>query len=312
MGKRPRVPSALRSELTEYSSLLRALRTSNTLDLSTQLAESVLRPSGHVYVSRPDDEGEDERPVTESISLGPISEAGSSLDHQWKLAPQKENTRDTWTRWPLLAGDVHVPEWGLEDEVKFLAVQAIQSRHDSDAPILHDHIRDAHVDKEPTRIELLGSDEDEEDSLLSPLSLRALTVTSTLFLSRLLSLLAVQVPVTEKSMQNRVRPINWETVLGVVGANGLADASMLESVKRRMELIYPTSFSHVIDRVQSVSSVQHRLTDMLTPHELGFLSVQEPASRSRKRGPYTKRSMATDDHDACPAKKRRRRKSKPG
>ena len=67
-GKRARVPAALHNELTEYSSLLRALRTSNTLDLASQLTTfaSVASASQHDQEDEPDvepvaDDGESER-----------------------------------------------------------------------------------------------------------------------------------------------------------------------------------------------------------------------------------------------------------
>ncbi|EKM57226.1 uncharacterized protein PHACADRAFT_59839, partial [Phanerochaete carnosa HHB-10118-sp] len=121
MGKRLRVPAALHSELTEYSSLLRALRTSNTLDLASQLT---VPASGPTSLHEDDaasetslgDESESERPLTET-----------------KKAP-----KDTWTRWPLLAGDVYVTEWSLEDEVRSIATQALQGQWHggSSSPIL--------------------------------------------------------------------------------------------------------------------------------------------------------------------------------
>ena len=64
------------------------------------------------------------------------------------------------------------------------------------------------------------TDEDEGD-LLTPHALRALKASSSIYLSQILALLAAHVPYAEKSMQNRIRPINWETVLEIVAANGL-------------------------------------------------------------------------------------------
>ena len=78
-------------------------------------------------------EGEDEEVANESpraetasqdafpdIASSPVSR-GDDLTRQPTFDKRKGKQRDTWTRWPLLAGDVHVPEWGLLDEVKHVA-----------------------------------------------------------------------------------------------------------------------------------------------------------------------------------------------
>ena len=39
--------------------------------------------------------------------------------------------------------------------------------------------------------------------------------------ARILALMAAHVPNAEKSMQNRLRPINWESVIDVVSAHGI-------------------------------------------------------------------------------------------
>lgn len=103
-GKRKAVPAALRSELEEYSYLLRALRTNDTLDLSSQLI--------HAAGSSP--ASEDDGPHGPSLA-----EPSGSNTHSRK---PKEN----WTRWPLLIQDVPIPEWTLQDEVERLANRFLQ------------------------------------------------------------------------------------------------------------------------------------------------------------------------------------------
>ena len=64
MAKRRWIPAALHAELTEYSSLLRALRTSDTLDLASHLIQpppsfiSQASLAGDVSVT--DDDADDE------------------------------------------------------------------------------------------------------------------------------------------------------------------------------------------------------------------------------------------------------------
>lgn len=123
-GKRKAVPAALRSELEEYSFLLRALRTNDTLDLSSQL----IRTAGS---SRNSEDGDARS--SPSASPGEVSESNSN--------PRKP--KDPWTRWPLLVQDVPIPEWTLQDEVERLANKFLQplddpnqeSEEDADEPI---------------------------------------------------------------------------------------------------------------------------------------------------------------------------------
>jgi len=112
-GKRKAVPAALRSELEEYSFLLRALRTNDTLDLSSQL----IRTAGS---SRNSEDGD----ARSSPSASPVevSEPNSN--------PRRP--KDPWTRWPLLVQDVPIPEWTLQDEVERLANRFLQPQDDPD------------------------------------------------------------------------------------------------------------------------------------------------------------------------------------
>lgn len=236
MAQRPKVPAALHSELTEYSSLLRALRTSNTLDLVQHLAEP---PSTGFHassdwddVSLPDEdrhEAADDPPLTESASQDLVSNVGSSTQShvssqtRERLPTGKAKQKDTWTRWPLLAGDVHVPEWGLHDEVRHAAQEAIASSQDHGA-------RPSSLKDQNTQTESVPPSSDEEGHehpALSPLALRAMTADSAAFLTRILALLAAHVPNTEKSMQNRLRPIDWETVIDVACTHGVVTAEFV-------------------------------------------------------------------------------------
>ncbi|KAI6129124.1 hypothetical protein EDD17DRAFT_385371 [Pisolithus thermaeus] len=79
--KRAVVAAPLHAELTEYTNLIRALRTSRTLDLTTHLLQDAAQQR---------------------------QSQGSS----------RAAERDTWTRWPL--PDFPIPEWRLDDEVKTL------------------------------------------------------------------------------------------------------------------------------------------------------------------------------------------------
>ncbi|KAI0089671.1 hypothetical protein BDY19DRAFT_993242 [Irpex rosettiformis] len=245
-GNRPRVPTSLHNELTEYSSLLRALRTSNTLDLASQLRTHASTASASQLDQEDDDDiepieedGESERPESIFPSHGsaePTAASGSnnSLSKPSKVKGRSIHERDTWTRWPLLAGDVNVPEWSLEDEVKLIATQYLAANGGSEQSAQRGPNADQLSDLE------FGA-----DSQLTLHAVNALTESTSRHLSQILALLAAYVPPNELSMQNRVRPLNWESVLNIITANGLADPDSVDSIRQRLSAVYPSSNSVV-------------------------------------------------------------------
>ena len=149
MPKRTRVPTALHNELEEYASLVRSIRTSRTLDLASHLTQySQIQRSASGSSQRSgyeDDSGEEEideldesqyntengRTTSDEDEVDLDAEgravdkrkekAKSHIKTKSKAKIKTINERDIWTRWPLLAGDVHIPAWGLDDEVAALS-----------------------------------------------------------------------------------------------------------------------------------------------------------------------------------------------
>lgn len=210
MGKRKLIPTELHSELSEYSSLLRALRTSHTLDLSSQLTQRQSSPQSgstsqedldQLIVLDDADRSEDDlRKEADAHTLEAMAadtcyrEARPSASQ----TPGKKKS-DTWTRWPLLAGDVLVPEWRFEDEIKLFALHVLRSHYHQDA----------------------ASDEDDwDEEFESSAWASSLAQVSSLHLSRILALLATHTPIGNKSMQNRINPVGWEMVINALGAYG--------------------------------------------------------------------------------------------
>ncbi|KAI0649926.1 hypothetical protein C8Q79DRAFT_1006247 [Trametes meyenii] len=322
MAKRPKVPAALHSELTEYSSLLRALRTSNTLDLVQHLAEpppSPLRAPSIAADSLNDQEDHellDDPPRTESVSRDLESTLGSSVrshstGHSRKRIPSgKARQRDTWTRWPLLAGDVHVPEWGLQDEVHHIARQVLASLDDEASQMAK---RDAvGLGTSSEALSATFSDEDDQERpALSSVALRALTSDSAVFLTRILALMAAHVPNAEKSMQNRLRPINWESIVDVVSVHGLVGADVVERVRVRMSQMYPPSQPADGDnRLSHLSAMKSHLFDVLSRHDNSLLEssaalAQTKVDRRRKRS-STKREASTSTEPSMKPKRTRK------
>ena len=93
MGKKRK---ALLSEVTEYNSLIRALQTTDSFDLTT------VQPA--------------EVPSNDSPGEGSLK--------QRSRAKREGVGGGLSVRWPLLPQDVSVPEWGLDDEIRLLASRA--------------------------------------------------------------------------------------------------------------------------------------------------------------------------------------------
>lgn len=230
MGKRKQIPTELHSELSEYSSLLRALRTSHTLDLSSQLTQRQSSPqSGStsqedldelIALDDADRSQDDLRAEADAHTLNAMT-ADSSYHGARSSASQSQGKKksDTWTRWPLLAGDVLVPEWGFEDEIKLFALHVLRSHYGQDAT----------------------SDEDDWDEEFESSAWSSfLAQVSSLHLSRILALLATHTPIGNKSMQNRINPVGWEMVINALGAYGsdfIDETSVLQS---RMSIYLPS------------------------------------------------------------------------
>ncbi|RDX52619.1 hypothetical protein OH76DRAFT_1400424 [Lentinus brumalis] len=306
-SKRPQVPTALHAELTEYSSLLRALRTSATADLATHLTQgsrSSPAPSDDVSLANNDeraDHATEEPPPTEHFS----SEVGSSRPTSPVLSrvPGKGQRRDTWTRWPLLAGDVHVPEWSLPDEVRHIA-ECVLASPKGQVPLHHRDVGTTLPGPgESSSTPNLPSTSDEADDAIalseSSLGLQALTADAAAFLARVLALVSAHVPAAEKSMQNRVRPISWETVVDVACAHGVVTPSIARTVHERMSRIYPPSQSHGIHRAEHLLASNEPLAKILGKHDDDLLAVPVLPSEvakpvKRKRGPYKKRKASSE------------------
>lgn len=208
MSNRARVPARLHSELSEYAQLLKTLRTKHTLDLSSHLSQHAVASTSNP-ADDTDDEGDDtdaqratSPPVTSDAdgdgfppTAAPSPPTPASNSKSKGKRRRKCGNNDTWTRWPLLAGDVHEPEWGLEEEVRLIAERA----------------RMAHN----ANLELPESET--EHTYDSP----ALVHLTSAHLSRLLAALEHHVPLVERSLYDRLRPMSWTQVLACVGACGL-------------------------------------------------------------------------------------------
>ncbi|EIN14481.1 hypothetical protein PUNSTDRAFT_130108 [Punctularia strigosozonata HHB-11173 SS5] len=225
MGKRKRVPHELHSELSEYASLLRALNTSNALDLASHLTcpkpsateTQSLEPSPSNTRRKhsteapplPNNGRDDLEPDGSRGSYEPPAEFPGVTEGTQK-GKEKAKENEIWTRWPLLPDDVYAPQWSLSDEVRVIASKALRAHGMEDDE------------------ELLGSKEVE---LLTEQAERYLEglyppyITGNLlhsdFLSDLLSSIASYMLPTPESLQHRTGPRGWRDIVDVVRANDL-------------------------------------------------------------------------------------------
>jgi hypothetical protein len=186
----------LQKEVDEYASLLRALKTNATLDLTAHLSQP-LTPNApeHDVIEQPVllEKSKKRRRSGSSLSLSPST--GTE---------KKKKAKDTWTRWPLLQGDVYIPEWELADEVHALAKEClIYSSEDSSGS-----------GTSPNTVP-----DDEEKSPSSHVA--SLTETIDELLSQTFTLLAAHRPSAASDRVDRLSPMDWQTVLNVLAASSL-------------------------------------------------------------------------------------------
>ncbi|KAK7042448.1 hypothetical protein R3P38DRAFT_3309742 [Favolaschia claudopus] len=274
--KRKYVPNALHSELSEYSSLLRALETSDHLDVAKRLTEPP--PNKKQKVNKIKESQRADLPGDEDFRSGagnssplapPFNQTREeedveyfgvgTLNSQDETAPyQEERTRKrvAWTLWPLLAKDLSVPEWGLQDEIDAIVRQCSQNNYTSAAA---------------------DDDGDLEEVGEAPTWLPHLTVSASTFLSSLFALLAHHTPARPQSAQDRLNPINWKMVLDILGSCGHVDAELLSNVRRRMEAIYGPYEGHGLDRLEIRATAKSRPTVLIDAADDALLTA--PSSK---------------------------------
>lgn len=219
-GKRKAVSKALHAELSEYAALIRALRTSHTLDLTAQLIRHEQENS--LYEDGPDDLDIPHAGGSRLPSAAPSTAASSAADSAAaslarKRRKAKQREKDLWTRWPLMPNDIPPPEWSIEDEVKSIALNFLKRQ-------------ERFMPQEGEE------EEDDDDNIISPPAVINLTASASSFLYHLFAMIAHHLPLANKNMQNRFKPINWEDILAVCGSSGLVRAECVPIFACRMPM----------------------------------------------------------------------------
>lgn len=245
----------LRQELSEYTSLIRALHTASTQDLLPHLIGAFPRPPSSRATS-----------VHPSRSSGSSSTSGGGGHHgsgttESTSSEVPDDARDIWTRWPLLRKDVYVPEWSLHDEVRSIAeksarewLQVYASEEEPNASLSSsphkmeideqdkpsDHSEDdfnAIMDHQimvssPRRSTSTNEDANRvsplpEEDVLTKGVLSGLTLESSMLLSQIFAALAAHRPPVDSGLQNRLRAMDWKSAFSVIGSAGIFDQRYL-------------------------------------------------------------------------------------
>ncbi|KAH8986954.1 hypothetical protein EDB86DRAFT_2211060 [Lactarius hatsudake] len=289
--KRKAIPAALHSEISEYASLLRVLRATDTLDITTHLTRRDSPHEAGRATSVHDEPSQRDSPAPSRVES---KRATSPLDEEAsRSSPEGDSVHPgrswkNWTRWPLVPEDVHLPEWGFEDEVYSLAKQVLLSDVSYlDSPLaVSSRFRGADSDDSNVLVE------DRAEVLLPPSSLRALADVSSSHLERILAALASYSLSAEESTHDRSHPIGWESVLNVVGTAGLVDGNTIRSVKSRLTTIYgpQTDPSDDIGNVEAPTMVALRdldVADIIGDENSGTPGQKEDLYRKPSRGART-------------------------
>ncbi|KAJ3716492.1 hypothetical protein C8R42DRAFT_724958 [Lentinula raphanica] len=253
--QRKRIPATLHSELSEYSSLLRAIRTNDSLDVTSQLTryfsnkgKDIERPlalsesdEDYQYHSE-DEDSEEENASGDEAGFGrraKLSSQGSkkttsrlqSQATEESIASTKDPTpRENWTRWPLLVQDVPPPEWTLRDEVANIATFLLPRTNSStDDDLESENCFDPEIDPSVSQM------------------VTTMTLSSLRYLDSILASLAAIIPERPSSMINRLAPAGWQTVLAALqiqaASRSLDETSIktLERVQNRLADLYGVS-----------------------------------------------------------------------
>ncbi|KAF8635582.1 hypothetical protein AX15_000232 [Amanita polypyramis BW_CC] len=256
--ERQYIPAAFHSELTEYVALLRSLRINNTLDVSLHLARH-----GRVDSSSSDSVSDDDEDLDGRTSPT-FAEAvmGAKRKRRHSIGPTRK--RDNWTRWPLLLTDLHKPAWTFEDEVATVASQAqkifpppFSSPTESSSPCSENEYSGV------TSLEDYDNEqEDDADDPDEPSYCKFIGMSASTLLSNILALLSSHTPPRPPSMQNRIEPIDWHSVLevaSVYGDTNVVDEQLINKVKTRMETLYDLLPASSLPGAEGENLIAYRL-----------------------------------------------------
>jgi len=163
---------------------------------------------------------------------------------------------------------------------------------------------------DPSRTDFVLNRELEEDDPDYPFYVPYLTAITASLLSTIFSLLAKHTPARTASLQNRIEPLNWRSVIDVLvncDESEYANPKVLENVIRRMEAIYGPSFSplegematsyRTVDRIKNKKAASDRIHKLFEEPMTSFFSQASPPR-------YTSPPLSTPPPSPPPKRKR--------
>ncbi|KAF9037834.1 hypothetical protein BDZ89DRAFT_1061419 [Hymenopellis radicata] len=276
-GKERRVAPELHSELSEYNALLRALRTSNTMDLTTQLSRHYQENGSDYYHEEPfsQNASDDEEGSDESVAL-PRARPSSGLKRKISASPppiserKRQKMKVAWMKWPLLLEDVSKPEWTLQEEISVM-MSKIQQQDDD------------------------GDDEDREEYLPH------FALATSNFLDSILAVIASYTQSRADSLQNRLNPIDWKYVLQVVGSENMMDPTVIQNAERRLQSMYggDDSLPPVSDRLHTALTARKTFVKSIAQYDDELLSIPDgdpPDTQKTKKRQLSRRNKPEGEH----------------
>lgn len=263
-----RVPVALHSELTEYSSLLRALRTERTLDVSSQISKHFQSITSVVETDEHDWEDEDEEesrlaspvagPSSQSLTqIATLKRKSDEISASSSTPPpkrkKKQKQADIWTKWPLLLEDLPQLQWGLDDEISVILSQ-LQKVHQQE-----------------------NDEDDDEDTEFLP----HLHLSTSNYLEAILGTIAAHTPLRPDSLQNRLNPIDWRFILNVLVDQKIVHPKVIERAEARLRAMYDpngTLPSHASYRTQQTINSRNKLADLIGSYDASLFTLPERPS----------------------------------
>ena len=174
---------------------------------------------------------------------------------------RKQRRRNHWTRWPVPLEDVLPPEWTLEDEVAVIASQVMKLRPPPVFPVPpagSDDMDGGEGDDQFIRVMDMEVEDDDPDN---PFYVPYITSIVAESLSTILGVLASLSPARPASMQNRIEPLGWRTIIDVVVTCGIP-----ESTNAKYVALMPSDSLVVSDRCcRVVQNVIKRMEQIYGP-----------------------------------------------
>ncbi|KAG8822901.1 hypothetical protein FRC17_009447 [Serendipita sp. 399] len=262
----------LARELDDYNSLIRSLHIISTQNIVPHLTGSLAigQRASRGETPPPESTSSAESESAEQVAQGSLKGKGRSRSSNRKrqavgngsgghgpklpIAKEEVSRKNIWTAWPLLRGTLSVPEWSLQDEVRLLAEKAhktwflkyhalqnpaVQGDHpgagqmDNSVTVDNDHTGDIAAQEDVD-----GAFHDSLDELLSKYIINGLNLEASAFLSHIFALLAAHRPDVAPSLQGRLEPMDWRSILRVVSTSGWLNDEILRRTHETMSAVY--------------------------------------------------------------------------